>query len=106
MIPSCEMQTSISIERLLGHSGLGASPIFNAPAIVKGKYEPGSRRVTNNKGELILGNGTVFLPAGTKINVMDRLIIGGSTYIAIDVQNLSLMGREHHIEIIVQSVAV
>lgn len=100
MIPSCEMQTPISIERLLGNSAYGASPVFNTAVEVKGKFESGSRRVTNAKGEVVVGSGTCFLPAGTTLGIGDRITINAQYYVVIDVQWESMMGRIDHIEAI------
>lgn len=104
-VPSCEMTQLITIERLTGHSAMGAQAIYNPTVIVRGYYEQGVKRVVNNKGELILGSSMVILPAGTVATASDRVTVNGIPHKAIDVQNCRLMGREHHVEVILQGIS-
>lgn len=103
--PGCEMQTSITIERLLGHSAVGASPVYDTATTAKGHYEQGIKHVVNANGELILGSGMAILPAGIAVGISDRITVGGVVYKVIDVQVCSLMSKAHHIEVILQEVA-
>jgi len=98
------------LETYLGESGTGI-PQYGDPVSVTGVFEPKARteRGTGSYSEL-RGDDTLadlegFLPATTCIHPQDRLTLAGKRYRVLEVREMKLEGKAHHVEALFQEVA-
>ena len=103
MLPKSAMGAVAIWTPCLGNSAIG--PLFGTPETISCNADMTQRRVTNAQGQDLLSAGTLYCNADEAVNALDRMEYQGRGFVVISTDLLMLGKRQHHIEVVLGSVA-
>lgn len=101
LTPDFAFVQRVTLERWL-RRGIKADE-YSAPETMKCRVDFARKVVHGSNESAAIASGTVWLSAGTRIDVHDRLTFDGRTYTVLSCQPcFDIMGRENHVEVYIQ----
>lgn len=99
--PDFAFVQNITVERWIGR-GISADEYSN-PELLKCRVNFTQKIMYGNSNETKIAVGNVWLPAGTRIDVHDKVTFGGNAYKVLSCQPCyDIFGEENHVEVVIQ----